>query len=293
VHSVFWSGNAKTGTPTTWTMVEGAGPGSLSLPSFRSSAIAITSTGVEYFVGTSVGLFNAVGLPGAISWAQDGAAEIGNAPVTSLTLRPSDNKLLAGTHGYGMWYAMLSLPVVPVTLIEFKGTLQDKNILLQWTTSAEYNNKHFELEKSLDGINFRKIVTIPASGNSTSIRNYNYLDREPLTEKNYYRLRSVDIDNRYKLSNTVLIKPPGLQQDIQVLGNPFRDNITVRFVKAAGANGQLRLIDLNGRVVHRKNFGQGDQFIQFRIPEQQLGQGIYILEAVIGKESYRVRVLRE
>ena len=51
VNSIWWTGNANTASPT-WVNVER----NLTLPSVRSSVIAITSVGVEYFVGTSVGL---------------------------------------------------------------------------------------------------------------------------------------------------------------------------------------------------------------------------------------------
>src|SRR5262245_41251652 len=91
VISVWWTGNANSVTPT-WTSVEG----SLTLPSYRSSAIAVTTAGVQYFVGTSVGLYNSTGLPGSVVWAQEGPTEIGNAVVTCLALRPSDNRFLIG-----------------------------------------------------------------------------------------------------------------------------------------------------------------------------------------------------
>lgn len=100
VSSVFWTGNANAATPT-WTAVEG----SISVPSFRSSAIAVTPAGVSYFVGTSAGLYNVIGLPGTTTWTQE--ASMGNAVVSSLALRTSDNKMLVGTHGYGMWYTYL------------------------------------------------------------------------------------------------------------------------------------------------------------------------------------------
>ncbi len=166
VVSVFWTGAANSAAPA-WTAVEG----SLTLPSFRSSAIVINGASlpamqVEYYVGTSVGLYASTGLPGATGWSyasgpppvtggQEGGSSIGFAVVSSMALRPVDNRLLIGTHGYGMWATTIPTAPLPVTLTEFKGTLQNiKTALLQWTTSAEYNSKHFELEKSFDGRNF-------------------------------------------------------------------------------------------------------------------------------------------
>ncbi|MBK8611566.1 MAG: hypothetical protein IPL84_16905 [Chitinophagaceae bacterium] len=119
VASAFWTGDANSVSPT-WTAVEGNIP----LPSYRSSAIAITTSGVSYFVGTSAGLYSVTGLPGFTTWAQEGPTDMGNAVVSNLSLRASDNKLLVGTHGYAMWYSMLPTPAAgcAATLTSAAGT---------------------------------------------------------------------------------------------------------------------------------------------------------------------------
>ena len=277
VTSAYWTGTANSATPA-WTAVEGT----LTLPSYRSSAILINGlTGaVEYYVGTSVGLYASSGLPGSVAWAQEGASAIGWAPATSLAVRPSDNKLLVGTHGYGMWYATLPTGPLPVSLIEFKGALLDKNVLLQWTTASEFNTRNFELERSFDGINFRKIATITAAGISYSVRNYSYLDKNPLTEKNYYRLRTVDIDATSKLSNTILVKIHNLHQGMIILGNPLLDNILVRFTKPPQGKIEYMLIDIGGRVVVRRQLSSPNQQVLFDVPGN-LSNGVYQLRVIV------------
>lgn len=291
VTSVFWTGTANSPVPT-WTAVEG----SLTLPSYRSCAIHAVpnSPEVQYYVGTSVGLYRSgTGFPGTPGWTQEGPSDIGNAVVSSLSFRPSDAKLLVGTHGSGMLYTMLSLFPLPVELTEFKGSLQNnKTALLQWTTSFENNSKHFELERSFDGINYRTITTVAAAGNSSSTRQYSYVDREPLTENNYYRLRSVDMDGNSKLSTVVLLKLPGAQQDIQVLGNPFKNKIVIRFVKPPEAKGELRLSDMTGRLVARRAIGPGEQQMEFAI-SGTAAAGTYVLQAVINGKTYTAKLLKE
>ncbi len=284
--NVWWTGNANSATPT-WTNVEGA----LTLPSFRSSAIVVTKTGVQYFVGTSVGLYSSEGLPGTISWTQEGSTEMGNAVVSSLALRTADNNLLVGTHGYGMWKTA-SLEVLPVTLTKFTGKLQDKKAVLEWTTSSEINTMQFDLEKSFDGINFRKIATIQAAGNSTSEINYMYVDNEPLTEKNYYRLKSIDLDLKDKISNIVMLKVADAKQGIVVLGNPFRDNVMIRFIKAPSGRVDLRLFDMSGRMVARQQMNAPGQQVLLSIP-QSLGAGMYKLEVFVDGNRFISNILHQ
>jgi hypothetical protein len=110
VTSVFWTGNANVAIPT-WLNVEN----NLTLPSFRSAAIVSNPPDVQYLVGTSAGLYgasniSAVNLP---NWTQEGPNELGNVVVSSVDLRASDNKLLVGTHGYGMWSSTIGGAVLP------------------------------------------------------------------------------------------------------------------------------------------------------------------------------------
>ncbi len=288
VTSVFWTGTANSAVPT-WTEVEG----SLTLPSYRSSAIAVTASGVEYYVGTSVGLFTSTGLPGAVAWVQDGATEIGNAVISSLALRPSDNKLVVGTHGYGMWYAMLTLAALPVELTEFSGKEQDKTVLLKWITSSENNSKHFELEKSNDGILFYKIATIPAAGNSSDTRYYSYLDEGVLSFKNYYRLRSVDLDGSNKLSNIVLVQLKDRPQEFMILKNPFRKNIRIRFFKPTQDAGVVYVYDILGKLLIRQKFPTGTGDMDIQTGSMYVPDGLYILSVITSGERMTRVILKQ
>lgn len=101
VASAFWTGNARSASPT-WQLVEG----NISLTSFRSAAIVVTATGVEYYVGTSIGLFSTTAINGAsTNWALEGPPMLQGAIINDMDLRTADNTLLIGTHGNGMFYA--------------------------------------------------------------------------------------------------------------------------------------------------------------------------------------------
>ncbi len=101
VASAFWTGNARSASPT-WQIVEG----NISLTSFRSCEIVVTSTGVEYYVGTSIGLFSTTAINGgSTNWTMEGPPVLQGAIISDMDLRTADNTLLIGTHGNGMFYA--------------------------------------------------------------------------------------------------------------------------------------------------------------------------------------------
>ena len=122
--SAFWTGNALSATPT-WQAVEG----NIASSSFRSCAIVATTTGVEYYVGTSIGLFSTSTISsGTTSWQLEGPAMMQGAIVNDLVLRIADNTLLVGTHGNGMFYTVIgnvatSVPDVVVNDKRFINTV--------------------------------------------------------------------------------------------------------------------------------------------------------------------------
>ena len=75
-------------------------------------------------------------------------------------------------HDY--WIVKLGPDVLlPITVFNFSGEVQGKQNLLHWTTATEENNTGFEVQRSSDGINFKKIGfvnTKAINGNSSEIQ---------------------------------------------------------------------------------------------------------------------------
>jgi len=97
INSIFLTTNATADNPA-WTLVEQ----NLSAHSIRSAAVTTVGDEIIYFVGTARGLYSNSD-PVNDDWVLEGPDTIGLAVVSSLVYRPSDNKLLVGTHGNGMF----------------------------------------------------------------------------------------------------------------------------------------------------------------------------------------------
>lgn len=109
---------------------------------------------------------------------------INNAPVTSFTT-------LAGAY----------------TLItNLKATQNNQSVLLDWKTEKEVNNLEFQVERSQDSINFSLIgsrASQASDGNSNTVLNYNFIDGSPLNGQNFYRLKQLDKDGKYRYSDVI------------------------------------------------------------------------------------------
>ena len=92
---------------TTWTNISGTleenVDGSGSGPSVR--ATRIIGDGLEYYVGTSTGLYSTRTLNGlSTTWVQEGSSNIGNVVVNHIATK-DDGQIIVGTHGNGIYSA--------------------------------------------------------------------------------------------------------------------------------------------------------------------------------------------
>jgi hypothetical protein len=280
---------------TNWTAVEGNLP---DMPVRWGMFIPSGYTARPEAVGgvmlaTELGVWSTTGLNGSSTvWVSNNAG-LANVRSDQLVLRTSDKLVAVATHGRGVFTTSLVSAPLPVTLVDFRGQLSGKKILLSWETASENNSKHFDLQKSFDGINFQSIAKITAAGTSNSLLHYSYLDPEPPVELNYYRLNSVDIDDRSRLSDIVLIKLPDAKQAIYVLNNPFRENISLRFIKIPKGKIELSLTDMSGKLVARGSFDQLSQpTLQFR-PDNQLSPGVYLLQVFTEGNKLSCKLVKE
>ena len=119
-----------------------------------------------------------------------------------------------------------SLSVLPLDLISFNATNQNKAIVLKWATSQEINTKSFEVEWGTDGMHFEKIGSI-AANNNTLTNFYSFVHYAASTGANYYRLKEIDKDGKYVLSKIIRLSL-NVDEKIAIAPNPVHDILTVQ-----------------------------------------------------------------
>jgi hypothetical protein len=267
--SIWFCGNATSVNPT-WTAIEG----NLTLPSIRSAAIVVNSNSVEYYVGTSTGLYSTANLNGnATQWVKEGADIIGNAVVVDLKLRPADNKLLIATHGNGLF---TTDAILPVKLSTFKGQIVKGKSELNWITQTETNNRGFDIEKSTDGRNFNRIGFVAGMGTSTMRNSYSFTDPAVLQRVQYFRLKQLDRNGRYTYSQVVKLTQDGMPLQLTHVVNPATTNLIFTLNDAPRQAIQVTLLDAAGRAVLKQGM-PGTNSNVFRLNIANLPNGIYTL----------------
>ena len=72
--------------------------------------------------------------------------------------------------------SFVATSVAPVTLSAFNISTQNNKPLLSWTTQTEINVDYFSVRKSINGIDFKEIGKVTATGNSVIKKNYSFSD---------------------------------------------------------------------------------------------------------------------
>ena len=181
---------------------------------------------------------------------------------------------------------------LPIELLSFTGKLQGENVKLNWSTVFEQNSKGFEIEKSYDGINFKKIGFVAGAGNSNRTRDYTFTDPQRVIEYNYYRLRLVDIDNTFDYSDVVLVKNMYGKQDVYLAGNPFTDKINIQFAKTPNNKVSVSIYDMKGSKIYEAGYNNYMQTsLQIKLGDR-LAQGIYSVKVETGGKVYNLKAMK-
>jgi hypothetical protein len=247
----------------------------------------VNGTTVEYYAGTSVGLYSTTVISGGTTvWAQEGVTDIGNAVVSSLALRAVDNTMAIGTHGYGMWNTTIG-PVLPVTLTSFTGKAEKKYNVLNWEIASETNNKGFYVERKQKGdFNYVPIGFISGRGNSSTPKSYTYPDIsiDLSSEQALYRLKQVDFDGRYTYSDVVLLKRTASGKLVEYIAADA-STLLIRINSITSENIRIRIVDMSGREMYR----QQTTALTQRIPVANWAAGTYAVEVWRGNQRAHVQ----
>jgi hypothetical protein len=169
--------------------------------------------------------------------------------------------------------ADLSAPL-PLTWLLFTAKAQNNSqSLLQWSTANEQNTKDFYIQHSTDGINWVTIGNLPAAGNSTSTRHYNYVHDKPVNGLNYYRIKQTDVDSRYSYSPVRMLSFTKALQPFIILGNPVTNNVLTIHVNIAAS---LALYTADGKLLWQEQVNAGTRSIDVT----SYAKGIYLLKTI-------------
>ena len=157
---------------------------------------------------------------------------------------------------------------------------KQKSVLITWKTNTDADVKNYKLEHSTDGIHFAEIGCINAGTGKAN--NYEFLDLNPATGNNFYRLSVIKINGEIQYNDIKKIIIAGVESSIKVYPNPIQQGvIQLQFINQSSGIYLLNLFDLVGDKKFSKKIlvehGNSSQIITLK---KEIANGIYTLEII-------------
>jgi hypothetical protein len=160
---------------------------------------------------------------------------------------------------------------LPIELLSFTASVQNSDVELNWITTSENNNDYFNIERSVDALNFTSIGAINGAGNSAEMISYSSVDHRPFNGVSYYRLVQTDYDGKTSYSNIVAVEFN--EYSLAIYPNPFSDETTFQTTEdLKGAS--LTVYNSYGHLVKQIKNISGQTFTLAR---ENLSGGLYII----------------
>lgn len=232
--------------------------------------------------------YNMTAAPAGGTFAvQSGAATI-NASTGAITINGAGNiqvkyEVTSGDCPSSTQVSFTASVPTPVTMESFNASRAKAGVVLDWIVNKESNNKGFEIQRSGDATSWTSIgfVTSQAeNGTHTGRLYYTYTDDQPLTGKNFYRLKQTDRDGMfdYSLIRQITIGEKG---ELSLFPNPVKENL---YIDGLNKNDVVKIYDPSGRVV----FEYLALLYSAEISMRNLPKGFYYLE-IVSADSTTVR----
>ncbi|MFZ1323065.1 MAG: T9SS type A sorting domain-containing protein [Ignavibacteria bacterium] len=177
---------------------------------------------------------------------------------------------------------------LPVELNSFTSEVSGRDVKLHWNTSSEINNSGFYIERksaSVVNSNWENISFIEGNGNSNSVNQYSFTEKNMNAGRYAYRLKQMDYNGSfeyYNLSGEVVIASPNNYSLHQNYPNPFNPSTKIDFEIPESGTVSLKIYDILGNemmTLINENKQAGFYSIEFKGSEFSSGVYYYKLES--------------
>lgn len=144
--------------------------------------------------------------------------------------------------------------VLPVDFLSFEANLANRHVALNWKTTSEISNSHFEVERSFDNVRFTKIAEVASTSQTAQdINAYKLIDQSAELKNNdiaYYRIRQIGYDGKNTTSKIIGVRLKSDKEfSITVGPNPFVDRLQINLQSTEMGSAEIRISNMNGNKI--------------------------------------------
>lgn len=270
-----------------------------------SASQTVTVTGISSVTDTSICIGSTATLfatttSGSISWYASDAGGTALATGSSYTTPPLTNNTIyyAASSGCAsdlrqpstVTMNLSSSCLLPVTYTGITARNEGKANRLNWKVENELNIKQYSIERSGDGRAFKQAGTVNAAGTVK----YEWLDEQPLSGINYYRILATEADGKIKYSN-IATAVTAASGSISVYPNPVTNKtLNLNLENLPAGKYTVNIFDRTGRKILSTSLGyQGGIISKIISLEKSGAMGMCYLSVAGTNFSKKIKLLIE
>jgi hypothetical protein len=183
--------------------------------------------------------------------------------------------------------------VLANNLYGFKGAFANNRIRLDWRVLNNSMVRYFDIQRSIDGINFTTIGRVDQADTDNSDVGYSFVDNENLNRAVFYRIRMLSTGNVVQYSNIIRLDTRALAVNgVQVLPNPVKESMQLQVSSSANNPLKIYVYDQSGKLVISKRSFVTQGTTSMTVDEfSNQPQGMYVVVVLVGDEVFREKIL--
>lgn len=183
-----------------------------------------------------------------------------------------------------------SSSALPVELVSFRAIKEETGVKLLWQTVSETNNKGFYIQRSTNTSEWETLGFVEGDGYSVTLNDYQFMDTDPMSGLNYYRLKQIDFDDQFEYSDIVVVNN-AVEANVQTFlyPNPTTDRFTFSINNPSELPLTIRLTDHLGRTIWKSE--RISNTITWEKEFQLTDQGVYLMTTQVGDQLLRERIV--
>jgi hypothetical protein len=185
-----------------------------------------------------------------------------------------------------------SIIVLAQNHIFLSGSQQEKQNLLTWSVKEDDIPATYILERSTDGRLFGILSTVYQTNNISSIRKYEYIDRQPFPAT-FYRIKMIRGNQPVVYSNTLMLRSAITGNNPQIYPVPFMNEFSINILTDSENKIKVTLYNSQGAVIRQKSFNAspGNNILIFD-QLHQLPYGVYNVVVQDGQLTYKQKIMK-
>ncbi len=190
----------------------------------------------------------------------------------------------------------ISKTTEPYDKLEFNASVKNENAILNWLNFLEVNVSHYNIMRSVNSIDFEKIGTENASGNSSNTSYYSFTDENSAKlfsgKAVYYQIKMFELDGTSKLSGVKTLFFKNSMSSASI--NPYfsDENLIINLKLNDDSKITISVLDMNGKLFLTTSGQYYKGASNITLSTNDIPTGIYIVRVESATESIITKILK-